>query len=54
MPRKRAGQLGFENGLVNGVMQRAKVGKPLSPEEVARNQALAPRRRRGSRRCSEP
>ena len=33
-------------GIKNGVMKRSQKGKPLSPEEVARNHALAPRRRK--------
>jgi IS5 family transposase len=33
-------------GVRNGVMKRGKAGQPLAPEEVARNHALAPRRRK--------
>jgi len=33
-------------GIRNGLMQRSQKGKPLVPEEVARNHALAPRRRK--------
>lgn len=33
-------------GISNGVMQRGQRGKPLSPGEVARNHAIAPRRRK--------
>jgi IS5 family transposase len=32
-------------GIANGIMQRGQKGRPLSPEEAARNHALAPRRR---------
>lgn len=33
-------------GIVDGVMRRARRGQPLAPEEVARNHAIAPRRRK--------
>lgn len=33
-------------GIANGVMQRGQKGRPLTPEEIARNHALAPRRRK--------
>jgi IS5 family transposase len=33
-------------GIRNGVMQRAHRGQPLGPEEIARNHAIAPRRRK--------
>ena len=33
-------------GIRNGVMQRSQKGRPLSPEEAARNHAIAPRRRK--------
>lgn len=33
-------------GIANGVMKRGQKGRPLTPEEIARNHALAPRRRK--------
>jgi IS5 family transposase len=39
--RTRLGRLGVRDGL----MRRARVNHPLTPEEVARNHAIAPRRR---------
>jgi transposase, IS5 family len=35
-----------DRGIVDGVMRRARRGQPLSPKEVARNHAIAPRRRK--------
>jgi transposase, IS5 family len=35
-----------DRGIVDGVMRRARRGQPLSPEAVARNHAIAPRRRK--------
>lgn len=33
-------------GIRNGVLQRGKKGRPLAPDQIARNHALAPRRRK--------
>ena len=35
-----------DRGIVDGVMRRARTRQPLSPEAVARNHAIAPRRRK--------
>jgi IS5 family transposase len=35
-----------KRGIKNGVMQRGQKGRPLTPEEIARNHQLAPRRRK--------
>jgi transposase, IS5 family len=34
-----------QRGIADGIMRRGQRGQPLSPEEVARNHAIAPRRR---------
>lgn len=35
-----------ERGIANGIMKRGQKGRPLTPEEAARNHAIAPRRRK--------